>query len=106
RAGAWAACEFRDEIVTVPAAKGDPRNLTNSTGVHERAPAWSPDGKSVAYFSDEGGEYRLHLRPADGKGEAKKYALKGGAGFYERPTWAPGSQKIPLLAYSASPLLV
>src|SRR5581483_3290490 len=80
--GARAAFEFRGEIVTVPAEKGDPRNLTNSPGAHDRSPAWSPDGKSVAYFSDEGGEYRLHVRAADGKGKAKAYALKG-AGFYE-----------------------
>ena len=70
--GARAVFEFRGEIVTVPAEKGDPRNLTDSPGVHERSPAWSPDGRSIAYFSDEGGEYRLHVRPADGKGQAKK----------------------------------
>src|SRR5262245_33449 len=100
--GARAVFEFRGEIVTVPAAKCDPRNLTRSTGVHERAPAWSPDGKSVAYFSDEGGEYQLHLRPADGKGEAKKYALQGGAGFYERLTWAPDSKKLAFVDNSQS----
>ena len=50
--GARAVVEFRGEIVTVPASKGDPRNLTRSPGVHERSPAWSPDGQSIAYFSD------------------------------------------------------
>ena len=64
----------------MPAEKGDPRNLTNTAGVHERGPAWSPDGKSIAYFSDEGGEYKLHVRAADGKGDAKTYEL-GGAGY-------------------------
>src|SRR5207248_9601100 len=48
--GKRAVFEFRGEIVTVPAAKGDPKNLTNSPGVHERSPAWSPDGRSIAYF--------------------------------------------------------
>jgi tricorn protease len=91
--GARAVFEFRGEIVTVPAEKGDPRNLTETPGVHERSPAWSPDGRSVAYFSDEGGEYRLHVRPADGKGVAKVYDPKG-AGFYELPTWSPDSKKI------------
>src|SRR5262245_31369232 len=43
--GKRAVFEFRGEIVTVPAAKGDPVNLTNSPGVHDRSPAWSPDGK-------------------------------------------------------------
>src|SRR5262249_47183085 len=44
--GKRAVLEYRGEIVTVPAKKGDPHNLTQSPGVHERSPAWSPDGKS------------------------------------------------------------
>src|SRR5262249_48318965 len=91
--GARAVFEFRGEIVTVPAEKGDPRNLTNTPGVHERSPAWSPDGKRIAYFADAGGEYALHVRAADGKGEAKQYKL-GGHGFYEDPAWSPDSKKI------------
>jgi tricorn protease len=91
--GKRAALEVRGEIVTVPAAKGHPRNLTNSPGVHERSPAWSPDGRSIAYFSDEGGEYRLHVRPVGGKGKAKVLPLEG-AGFYDSPVWSPDSKKI------------
>ena len=56
--------EARGEILTVPAEKGDVRNLTNTPGAADRDPAWSPDGKSVAYFSDESGEYELHIRAA------------------------------------------
>lgn len=66
--GARAVFEFRGEIVTVPAEKGDPRYLTTTPSDHERSPAWSPDGKSVAYFSDTSGEYELHVRPQDGSG--------------------------------------
>jgi tricorn protease len=91
--GARAAFEFRGEIVTVPAEKGDARNLTNTTGSNERSPAWSPDGKSIAYFSDESGEYELHIRSQDGKGEVRKIRVAG-AGFYEDPVWSPDSQKI------------
>jgi tricorn protease len=91
--GARAAFEFRGEIVTVPAEKGDPRNLTNSVAAHDRSPAWSPDGRTIAFFSDASGEYALHLAPQDGKGETRKIALTG-AGFYERPMWSPDSQKI------------
>jgi tricorn protease len=94
--GARAVFEFRGEIVTVPAEKGDPRNLTNSPGAHDRSPAWSPDGKSIAYFSDEGGEYALHVRAASGKGKGKTYPLQG-AGFYEGPVWSPDSQKIAFI---------
>src|SRR6185436_13005875 len=74
--------------------KGDPRNLTNTPAVHERSPAWSPDGKSIAYFSDESGEYELHIRSQDGKGEVRKFKIMDGAGFYEDPVWSPDSQKI------------
>src|SRR6185295_19950650 len=91
--GARAAFEFRGEIVTVPAEKGDTRNLTNSTAVHERSPAWSPDGKSIAYFSDETGEYEMHVRSQDGKGEVRKLKVLG-AGFYSDPVLSPDSQKI------------
>jgi tricorn protease len=91
--GARAAFEFRGEIVTVPAEKGDARNLTNTTGANERSPAWSPDGKSIAYFSDEAGEYELHIRSQDGKGDVRKIKVAG-AGFYEDPVWSPDSEKI------------
>src|SRR4030065_741072 len=64
----------------VPAEKGDPRNLTNTTGTMERDPAWSPDGTTIAFFSDESGEYMLHLKPHDGKGETVKIAPR------EKPT--------------------
>jgi tricorn protease len=103
--GARAVFEFRGEILTVPAEKGDPRNLTNSVGVHERSPAWSPDGKSIAYFSDESGEYELHVRSQDGKGDVKKFKMEG-AGYYDDPVWSPDSQKIAFTDNSWSLYLI
>jgi len=91
--GARAALEFRGEIVTVPAKKGDPRNLTQSQGAHERSPAWSPDGSKIAYFSDASGEYALHVASQDGQGKAKTYPLSG-SGFYTDPKWSPDGKKI------------
>ncbi len=91
--GKRAVLDYRGEIVTVPVKKGDPRNLTRTPGAHERSPAWSPDGKSIAFFSDASGEYALVVRPQDGNGDGRSYPL-GGAGFYERPIWSPDSQKI------------
>jgi len=91
--GARVVFEFRGEIMTVPAEKGDPRNLTNTVSTNERSPAWSPDGKLIAYFSDASGEYELHVCSQDGKGDTKKYKLTG-AGFYTDPVWSPDSQKI------------
>lgn len=91
--GARAVFEFRGEIITVPAEKGDPRNLTNTPGVHERSPVWSPDGKLIAYFSDESGEYKLHISQQDGKGETRKFELNG-SGFYASPVWSPDNKKL------------
>ncbi len=92
--GARAVFEARGEILTVPAEKGDVRNLTNTVGVMERDPAWSPDGRWVSYFSDESGEYALHLREQTGAGEVKKINLGNPPSFFYSPTWAPDSKKI------------
>jgi tricorn protease len=92
--GTRAVFEARGEILTVPAEKGDARNLTNTTGVAERDPAWSPDGKSVAYFSDESGEYELHIRAQNGLGDVKKYKLGDAPSFYYSPKWSPDNKRI------------
>ena len=84
----------RGEILTVPAEKGDARNLTNTMTVMERDPAWSPDGKSIAYFSDESGEYQLHIKNQNGMGDPVKIALGEKPGFYFSPRWSPDSKKI------------
>jgi len=91
--GARAVFDFRGDIITVPAEKGDPRNLTLTTGAHERYPAWSPDGKSIAYFSDASGENMLNILSQDGKGESISYPLPG-TGFYAFIDWSPDSKKI------------
>ena len=91
--GARALFGARGEIFTVPAKKGDVRNLTNSSGVRELWPAWSPDGKWIAYFSDRTGEYELYVRPQDGTGEEKRITTDGAAYRYE-PKWSPDSKKI------------
>ncbi|HUQ92673.1 MAG TPA: PDZ domain-containing protein [Bryobacteraceae bacterium] len=92
--GARAVFEARGEIFSVPADKGNARNLTGTPGVAERDPAWSPDGKWVAFFSDESGEYMLHLAPQSGMGEVKKLGLSKPASFYYSPVWSPDSKKI------------
>jgi tricorn protease len=92
--GARAVFEARGEIISVPSEKGDARNLTNTTGVAERDPSWSPDGKWIAYFSDESGEYALHLRDQKGLGEVKKIELGNPPSFFFNPKWSPDSKKI------------
>ena len=92
--GKRAVFEAHGEILTVPAEKGDIRNLTRSPAVADRDPAWSPDGKSVAWFSDESGEYALHIRDQNGLGEVRKITLDHSPSFYYRPAWSPDSKKI------------
>jgi tricorn protease len=92
--GARAVFEARGEILTVPGEKGDIRNLTRTTAVAERDPAWSPDGKWIAFFSDESGEYALHLVDQSGLGEVKKINLGNPPSFFYSPTWSPDSKKI------------
>ncbi|MBV9294920.1 MAG: PD40 domain-containing protein [Acidobacteriaceae bacterium] len=92
--GQRALFEAHGEILTVPAEKGDVRNLTSSPSVADRDPAWSPDGKWVAYFSDESGEYALHIRDQSGLGEVKKIDLGNPPSFFYSPVWSPDSKKI------------
>jgi tricorn protease len=91
--GKRAVFEARGEIFTVPAEHGVVRNLTRSSGVAERSPSWSPDGKTIAYFSDRSGEYELTLRAADGSGE-EQVVTSLGVGFRYRPFWSPDSKKL------------
>jgi tricorn protease len=97
--GVRAAFEARGEIVTVPGKKGDARNLTRTPGAAERAPAWSPDGQTLAYFSDAGGAYHLELRAQSGAGEPRRLALGDNDTYYYRPLWSPDGKRI---AYGTS----
>ena len=76
--GKRAVLEYRGEIVTVPAKKGDPHNLTQTPGAHERSPAWSPDGKSIAYFSDALGRIRAGRSPPGRQGRRPVLPPQGG----------------------------
>lgn len=92
--GVRAVFEARGDIFTVPLKKGDIRNLTRTDSAAERYPAWSPDGKSIAYFSDVSGEYELHVRDQSGYGDPKKYTLGKAPSYYYRPVWSPDSKRI------------
>jgi len=95
--GARAVFEAWGEIFTVPTDKGDIRDLTRSPAVADRDPSWSPDGKSIAYFSDESGEYELCIRSQNGLGEVRHLNLGNPPSFFYTPAWSPDSKKI---AYS------
>jgi tricorn protease len=92
--GLRAVFEARGEILTVPAEKGDIRNLTNTPGADERYPSWSPDGTRIAYFSDQSGEVALYIKNQNGQGEAQKIDLGTPPSYFYFPTWSPDSKKI------------
>jgi len=90
---ARALVEARGNIFTVPAEHGSIRTLTtNHSSVHELNPAWSPDGKSIAYLSDKTGEFELYTRPQMG-GEETRITTDGGVYRYG-PVWSPDSKKL------------
>ncbi len=90
--GKRAAVEARGEIFTIPAEKGDARNLTNSSASAERDPSWSPDGKWISYFSDASGEYQLVLASQDGA-TRREIKLPEPNHAYT-PEWSPDSKKL------------
>lgn len=91
--GKRAVVEARGDIFTIPAEKGEWRNLTRTSGVAERAPAWSADGRFVSYFSDASGEYKLVIEPQDGIGATREIALPEPS-FYYTPAWSPDGSKM------------
>ena len=73
---------------------GRPRNLTNTSGVAERDPSWSPDGKTIAYFSDASGEYQLYLHDQTGFKPPTVIDLGPDPSYFYGPTWSPDSKHI------------
>lgn len=97
--GLRAVVEAHGEILTLPVKKGAVRNLTNTPGAMEREPTWSPDGQSVAYFSDEDGFYALHVAAQTGDQDrgaraVRKIKLAAEPAYYFKPLWSPDSTKV------------
>jgi tricorn protease len=90
--GQRAIFEFRGEILTFPRENGAGRNLTNTSRSAERSPVWSPDGKSVAYFSDASGEYQLTV--ADQSGIISKTISIQDPSFFFKPEWSSDNMHI------------
>ena len=88
--GKRVAATARGDLWTLPAKNGSPRNLSRTSGVAERSPSWSPDGKWIAYFSDAPGEYELFVRRSDGRDEPRRLTDDLGV-FKNAIHWGPDS---------------
>lgn len=97
--GKRAVIQARGEIFTLPEEHGVVMNVSHSPGAAERHPAWSPDGKEIAYFSDRSGEYELTVRPADGTGVEERLTRLG-PGFRYQIFWSPDSRKLAFIDQS------
>jgi tricorn protease len=91
--GVRAVFSARGDIFTVPTDKGDYRNLTRSTAVHDRTPAWSPDGSKIAWFSDASGEYQLMIGDQAGTEKPRAVALPSSA-FFSSLAWSPDGKHL------------
>ena len=88
--------EARGELFNVPVKEGYTINLTRSSGAFDRDPAWSPDGKQVAFWSDRSGEFEIWLQDPDGKSPARQLT-KRGKGYGYHLFWSPDSKKMAFI---------
>ncbi|PHN05598.1 S41 family peptidase [Flavilitoribacter nigricans] len=91
--GNRAIVEARGEIFSLPKEEGIIQNLTRTSGVAERFPAWSPNGRYIAYWSDKSGEYELTVRDMS-KGAQEKQLTNLGPGYRYQLYWSPDSKKL------------
>jgi len=83
----------RGEVFTIPKKEGPTRNLTRDPGAWDKDAVWSPDGKTIAYFSDKSGEYEIYLVDPQGKKEAVSLTHHE-SGYRHTLRWSPDSKKI------------
>ncbi len=88
--------EARGELFNVPAAEGFVINMTQSSGAFDQNPAWSPDGKTIAYWSDRSGEYEIYLQDSAGKSIPNKLT-KRNKGYGYALFWSPDSKKLAFI---------
>ncbi len=88
--------QARGELFSVPATEGYVVNMTRSSGAFDRDPAWSPDGKTIAYWSDRDGEWEIWLQPTTDNTQPKKLT-KRGKGYGYTLNWSPDSKSIAFI---------
>ncbi|MCP4657525.1 MAG: peptidase S41 [bacterium] len=83
----------RGDVFTTPIENGPTRNLTRSSGAHDRWASWSPDGSRIAFISDRTGEEEIYLIAQDGRGEPQQLTDDGHAMRYA-PRWSPDGKRL------------
>jgi tricorn protease len=91
--GERALFSARGDIFTAPIEKGPTRNLTHSSGAHDKWPSWSPDGSQIAFISDMSGEEELYVVPQDGS-KPPTQITTGGTGMRYQPDWSADGKYI------------
>ncbi len=82
----------RGDIFSVPTEYGATRNLTSTQGADEDHPAWSPDGRTIAYTTDAGGAQQIAVRPAEGGSE--KILTSFTEGYFYQPIFSPDGKTL------------
>ena len=83
----------RGDVFTAPIEHGVTRNLTRSSGVHDKWARWSPDGSQIAFISDATGEEEIYLIAQDGSGEPEQLTEDGRVMRYA-PRWSPDGKRL------------
>ena len=91
--GSRVLIDFHGDIFSLPASEGAVYNLTNTPGAHDRNPVWAPDGSSIAYISDESGEYQIYVMPYDRPSE-RRCLTSFTDGYPDGLTWSPDSRTL------------
>ena len=93
--GERAVFTARGDIFTAPVEHGPTRNLTHSSGAHDKWASWSPDGSRIAFISDKTGEEELYVIAQDGSTQPEQLT-RGGKAMRYAPAWAPDGKRIAL----------
>ena len=91
--GERALFSARGDIFTAPIEKGPTRNLTHSSGAHDKWPSWSPDGSQIAFISDLSGEEEVYLVSQDGLKPPQQITTGGSAMRYQ-PEWSADGKRL------------
>jgi len=91
--GQRVAVTARGLLFTVPASKGDAHAVLTDSGIERKDPEWSPDGRTLAYLTEEGDIQRLGLY--DLSTSKQRFVTLGEApSVYHGPTWSPDGKSI------------